>query len=122
MKKIAKHLVTEVFISGLKKNADTFPEYSHAKETNYYIFGDKVESYTIKHKTTEYMRTTRVDKVERMCAIVEKLLAESQSFFLQRSQVDIIVKVFPMIFETVTGKCIEPDFSENLALKFKFSV
>ena len=50
MKKIAKHLVTEVFISGLKKNADTFPEYSHAKEMNYYIFGDNVESYTTKIK------------------------------------------------------------------------
>lgn len=51
MKKLVKHyLVTEVFISGLKKNADTFPEYSHAKEMNYYIFGDNVESYTTKIK------------------------------------------------------------------------
>ena len=78
MKKLVKHyLVTEVFIGGLKKNADTFPEYSHAKEMNYYIFGDNVESYPIKHKTIEYMRTTRVDKGERMCDIVEKLLAKS---------------------------------------------
>ena len=50
------------------------------------------------------------------------MLAETESYLRHISHVDNIAEVFPMIRERFTGKYIELDFSENLALKPKFEV
>ena len=51
-----------------------------------------------------------------------KLLQKGESYFRRRSRVDNSSKIFPLIREAFTGKHIELDFSENLALKPKFEV
>ena len=57
---------TEFLISDPKKNTNIFLEYSDANEISYFIFENKVELYTKNGKATEYSRTTRVDKKERI--------------------------------------------------------
>ena len=74
--------------SAPEENTDNFLEYSNTKEINYYLFESKVETYTKNDKTTEYTRTTRVYMKEKICGIVEKLLAISESYLRHRSHVN----------------------------------
>ena len=92
------------------------------KKSSYYIFEIKTESFTKNGKITEYSRTARVDKKEKVCEIVKKLLDRSESYLRHRFHVDNIEAVLPMIRENFSGKYIELDFSENLVLKLKNEV
>ena len=92
------------------------------KKSSYYIFEIKTESFTKNGKITEYSRTAQVDKKEKVCEIVKKLLDRGESYLRHRSHVDNIAAVLPMIRESFSGKCIELDFSKNLALKPKHEV
>ena len=94
----------------------------NAKEISYYIFEIKTESFTKNGKITEYSRAARVDKKEKVCEIVKKLLDRGESYLRHRSHLDNIAAVLPMIRESFSGKYIELDFSENLALKPKHEV
>ena len=58
-------------------------------------------------------------KKKKLCEIVKKLLNRGESYLRHRSHVDNIAAVLPMIRESFSGKYIELDFSENLALKPK---
>ena len=92
------------------------------KKSSYYIFEIKTESFTKNGKITEYSRTARVDKKEKVCEIVQKLLNRGESFLRHPYHVDNIAAVSPMIRESFSGKYTELDFPANLALKPKHEV
>ena len=75
-----------------------FLECDDTKEIIYYVFETKVKPFT------EYSRIARVDKKDKICNIVEKLLQKGQSYLHHRSHVDNISKVFRLIREAFTGK------------------
>ena len=117
---LRKHCsVTEFLNSESAINSNNFPECRDTKETSYYIFEIKTESFTKNGKITEYSRTARVDKKEKVCEIVKKLLDRSESYLRHRFHVDNIAALLPMIRESFSGKYIEPNFSENLVLKLR---
>ena len=103
-------------------NSNNFPECNDTKEIRYYIFEIKTESFTKNGEITEYSRTARVDKREKVCEIVKKLLDRGENYLRHQSHVDNIATVLPMIQESFSGKYIELDFSGNLALKPKHEV
>ena len=63
-----------------------------------------------------YTRTARVDKKESLSVVVDTLLQISSRYLKHRSYVDNVNIVLPMLKEGFSGKYIELDFSENLAL------
>ena len=65
--------VTEFLNSEPPINSINFPECNDTKEISYYISEIKTESFTKTGKITEYSRTARVDKKEKVCEIVKKL-------------------------------------------------
>ena len=73
-------------------------------------------------KITKYLRTARVDKKQKVCEIVKKLLDRGESYLRHRSHVYNIAAVLPMIRESFSGKYIDLDFSENIVLKPKHEV
>ena len=120
---LSKHYsVTEFLNSEPPINSNNFPECNDTKESRYFIFEIKTESFTKNGKITEYSRTARVDKKEKVCEVVKKLLDRGESYLRYRFHVDNIAAVLPTIRESFPDKYIELDFSENLALKSNHEV
>ena len=98
------------------------PEFNSPKETSYYVFGKKTETYIKNGVEKSYERTTRVDKTHKVCEIVEQLVESGLSYLRHRQHVENINKVIPKIRERHEEKYIEMDFSENIALKTRSKV
>ena len=90
----------------------TYPERSAIKATNYYVFEGKVEKYMNAKENVEktYTRTTRVDKTEKVCDIVSRLISDGDSYLHHRSHVDNVASVLHTIRQNFDGKYIEMDF------------
>ena len=103
----------------LEKN---HPEFKSRKETSYYVFEKKTETYIKNGVEKSYERTTRIDKTDKVCDIVKQLVDSGPNYLKHRQHVNNINKVLPKIRERHAGKYIEMDFSENIALKTKSEV
>ena len=102
--------------------AKLHPEFSSPKETSYYIFGMKTETYVKNGIEKSYERTTRLDKKDKVSDIVEQLIKLGPPYLKHRQHVANVNTVIPKIRERHEGKYIELDFSENIALKTKSEV
>ena len=111
------------YIKEIKANGemlDLFPETKAEKEVCFYSYERKTESYKGKDgQDVHYTRTARVDKKEKLSVVVDNLLQTSSPYLKYRSYVDNVHIVLPMLKEGFSGKYIELDFSENLALRPK---
>ena len=110
------------YINEIKANGemlDLFPETRTEKEFCFYSYERNTESYKGKGgQDVHYTRTARVDKKEKLSVVVDNLLQISSSYLKHRSYVDNVNIVLPML-KGFSGKNIELDFSENLALRPK---
>ena len=88
-------------------NSNDLPECNDTKEISY-IFEIKTVIYE-KWKIAEYSHTARVDKKEKVCEIVKKLLDRGESYLRHRSHVDNKADVLSMIRESFSGKYIKLD-------------
>ena len=70
-----------------------------------------------KKKMGMYSRTARVDKIDKLSIIVDRLLQNSARYLKHRSYVDKVSRVLPMLKDRFIGIYIELNFSENLALR-----
>ena len=68
-------------------------------------------------KETEYKRTARVEKNEKVSDIVQKFKVSGDSYLRHRSHVTNIDTVLSIPREIFTGVYIELDISENLSIK-----
>ena len=100
-------------------NSNNFPECNDTKEIRYYIFEIKTESFTKNGEITEYSRTARVDKREKVCEIVKKLLDRGENYLRHQSHVDNIATVLPMIQESFSGKYIRARLFRKSCVKAK---
>ena len=78
-----------------------------------------MQDYVKEGATKTYTRATRVDKNESVCDIYDDYVASGECYLYYRSIVDNIKAVLPKIRESFTGKYIEMDFSQDIALKTK---
>ena len=69
-----------------------------------------------------YERTTRVDKTNKVSAIVQQLIDSGANYLRHRQHVDSAATVLPKITERHTGKYIEMGFLEKIWLKTKQEV
>ena len=112
-----------MYLNENKNDDDLFPETKEENQLYYYVYERKIEYYKGKDdKDVQYTRTARVDKKDKVSAIVGKLVQISQRYLKHRSYVDNLSRVLPMIKDGFSGKYIELDFSENLALRPKHEV
>ena len=88
--------VTQFIKYDPKNNVKHFPECDDIKEINYYVFATKTGPFTKNDKNTEYSRTAPVDKKDKICDIVEKLLQKGESYLRHRSHVGNILDIFPL--------------------------
>ena len=72
--------ITEFLNSEPPINSNNFPECNDAKEISYYIFEIKTESFMKNGKITEYSSTARVNKKEKVCETVKKILHRGESY------------------------------------------
>ena len=94
--------VTQFIKYDPKNNVKHFPECDDIKEINY-VSETKIGPFTKNGKNTEYSRTAPVDKKDKICDIVEKLLQKGESYLRHRSHVDNLLEVFPIIRDTFAG-------------------
>ena len=112
-----------MYLNENKSDNDLFPETKEENQLYYYVYERKIEYYKGKDdKDVQYTRTARVDKKDKVSAIVGKLVQISQRYLKHRSYVDNVSRVLPMIKDGFSGKYKELDFSENLALRPKHEV
>ena len=112
-----------MYLNENKNDNDLFPETKEENQLHYYVYERKIECYKGKDdKDVQYTRTARVDKKDKVSAIMGKLVQISQRYLKHRSYVDNLSRVLPMIKDGFSGKYIELDFSENLALRPKHEV
>ena len=69
-----------------------------------------------------YEQTTCIDKSHKVSNIVQQLVDSGDSYLRHQRRFDKVATVLPKIKERHTGKYIEVDFSENIALKEKNEV
>ena len=99
-----------------------YPGRTSKKRVNYYVFETLLESYVKDGNTNSYTRTTRVDKNEPVCDVYSDFISSGERYLYHRSIVKNIKSVLPKIRKSFTGKYIEMDFSQNIALKPKDEV
>ena len=79
--------------------------------------------YTKKDGTSvEYKTVTRVNYLEPIKNIYQRVLDSGNAYLKHRTCVDNCSSVFPLMKESYNGKYIELDFSQNLALRPKDEV
>ena len=103
-------------------NHALYPKQSSKENVNYYIFESVLQDYVKEGVTKTYTRTTRVDKNESVCDIYADYVASGEHYLSHLSIVDNIKAVLLKIRESFTGKYIEMDFAQNIALKTKDEV
>ena len=82
-----------------------------------------LESYTKKYWTAvEYKNFTRVDYLEPVKNICQRVLDSGNLYLKHRTCVGNCSSVFPLMKEAYTGKYIEFNFFQNLALRPKDEV
>ena len=112
-----------MYLNENKSDDDLFPETKEENQLCYYVYEPKIECYKGKDdKDVQYTKTARVDKKDKVSAIVGKLVQISQRYLKHRSYVDNVSRVLSMIKDGFSGKYIELDFSENQALRPKHEV
>lgn len=121
-KKLAPHESLTAYQKELKSGT-SFPEMHDQKSCKYNEYRRVIETYIGKDgKQHEYTRTARVDHVDPVFKLVEKLKDLSDKYLLHRTYVDNCASIYPTLKELYTGKFIELDFSQNLALRPKDEV
>lgn len=95
------------------------PECFTEKEENFYVFENIEESYVKNGVTKTYTGTVRVDKKQKLCDVVKKILIESKNHLCHRSHVVKVWNILPLIKDSFDDKYIQLDFSENIAMKLK---
>ena len=73
-------------------------------------------------KPIEYTRTARVDDVKPVMHLVCLIKDGSKKYKKHQSYVDNCSYIYPMMKDAYSGKFIELDFSQNLALRPKLEV
>ena len=112
-----------MYLNENKSDDDLFPETKEENQLCYYVYERKIECYKGKDdKDAQYTRTARVDKKDKVSTIVGNLVQVAQIYLKHRSYVDNVSRALPMIKDGFSGKYIELDFSENLALRPKHEV
>ena len=112
-----------MYLNENKSDDDLFPETKEENQLCYYVYERKIKCYKVKDdKDAQYTRTARVDKKDKVFAIVGKLVQISQSYLKHRSHVDNVSRVLPIFKDGFSGKYIELYFSGNLALRPKHEV
>ena len=107
----------------LTKIVSLFPERENDKEAHYCVYERKTECYKGKDgNDVKYTRTAKVDKKEKVFELVNSLLKNTPRYLKHRSYVDNVNYVLPILKKKFSGKYIELDFSENLALRPKHEV
>ena len=81
-----------------------------------------LETYLKQGKTKSYTRTTRVDKNEPVSDLYSHFISNGERYLYHRTVVDNIKSKQPKIHESFSGKYLEMDFSQNIALKTKNEV
>lgn len=99
-----------------------YSEFSSSKFTTRIVFEKKTGTYVKGGAEKSYKRITRVDKIDRVCAIVQQLIDSGADYFRQQQHVDNIAAALSNIKDKYNGKSIEMNFSENTALKTKQEV
>ena len=80
------------------------------KRNNYYVFATKTGPFTKNDKNTEYSRTAPVDKKDKICDIVEKLLIflfiikwnSVQAEFMENDQIKKVFRYLVIVFFNFT--------------------
>ena len=83
---------------------------------------EKEETYFKNGIEKSYERVARIDKKMEVKEVAKTLIEQGGSYLRHRSHVANIKNTLPLIRESFHGKCIETDFSENIAKKPKFEV
>lgn len=121
-KALPSHGSLTEYINRINSGED-FAELNDKKLCKFYYYQRVVESYIGKEgKPVEYTRTARVDDQKPVCHIVNLIKDGSIKYLKHRTYVDNCSNVFPLMKDTYTGKFIELDFSQNLALRPKHEV
>ena len=102
--------VTQFIKYDPKNNVKHFPECDDIKEINYYVFATKTGPFTKNDKNTEYSRTAPVDKKDKICDIVEKLLIflfiikwnSVQAEFMKNDQIKKVFRYLVIVFFNFT--------------------
>ena len=104
-------------------DGESFDETNDTKLCKFYSYQKVTESYIGKEgKPVEYTRTSRVDECKPVQHLVGLIKDGSAKYKKHRTYVDNCSTVFPLMKDAYTGKFIELDFSQNLALRPKFEV
>lgn len=121
-KKLKPHESLTNYIEALK-SGETFDEQEDEKTCTFHKYEKVLEPYTKKDGTpAEYKRITRVDYVEPVKRICQRIIDSGDEYLKHRTYVDNCASVFPLMKESYSGKYIELDFSQNLALRPKDEV
>ena len=106
-----------------KDDNSLFPEKENDKEVHYYVYERNTECYKGKDgNDVQYTRTARAGRKEKVSDLVNRILKNAPRYLRHISYVDNVNHVLPIHKERFSGKYIELDFSENLALRPKHEV
>ena len=91
-------------------------------EGSFYVFEKKEETYFINGIEKSYEGVPCIDKKMKIKEVAKTLTEQCGSYLKHRLHVANIKNTLPLIRESVNGKHIDLDFSENIAMKAKFEV
>ena len=121
-KHLPSHNSLTAYIDQLQKG-EIFEEANDDKPCKFYSYQKVVESHIGNGgKPIGYTRTSRIDYVKPVMHLVSLIKDGSKKYKKHRSYVDNCSSVYPMMKDAYSGKFIELDFSQNLALRPKLEV
>ena len=124
----AQKLPPFVSVTDFLNNQDSYdhrtkyPECYDMSEVSFYISKKKEKTYFKNGTEKSYKRVARIGKKMKVKKVAKTSAEQGGSYLRHRSHVANMKNTLPLICELSNRKCIEMDFSDNIAMKPKFEV